>query len=335
MDPQSDVAERAPSRPLRADVARKGPVFVDLSGRRGRLVRHVGVVAGAACLGYSAVLGLGYAGGTSLAPHTLIPGRPVATEAFGREPKHAPEGRSGPSASDERPDAHEYAPTHRQHRRHRYGSGRPESSGAREPDALHPVTTRPRPAPAQPAEPEPHRAAPRHSPARAHAGGRKSTAGHRSGKHRELSPAHPRPAARKPARAPANVSHTPSRKPTAAARPSAEESGHPQDPGRTTGPGHAKSPQQPQTQGAQARKPQSQRPQSQRRQPQRPQSQRPQSHRPQSQRPQTQRPQTRRPQSHQSAQAQTPELPGRSKGPAAGGAEADRPDAPVSEGEES
>ncbi|MBI0301087.1 hypothetical protein JBE04_43285, partial [Streptomyces sp. PRKS01-29] len=171
MDPQSDVAERAPSRPLRADVARKGPVFVDLSGRRGRLVRHVGVVAGAACLGYSAVLGLGYAGGTPFAPQTLIPGHPVATEAFGRAPTHAPEGRSGPSEPRERHDAHAYdgddedAPTHRQHRLERHAAGRPEHRDAREPVALPPITTRPRPAPPRPDPPNAHRAAPRHSPA--------------------------------------------------------------------------------------------------------------------------------------------------------------------------
>ncbi|MFD5392591.1 hypothetical protein ACFWMG_48320, partial [Streptomyces sp. NPDC127074] len=161
MDPQSDVAERAPSRPLRADVARKGPVFVDLSGRRGRFVRHVGVVAGAACLGYSAVLGLGYAGGTPFAPQTLIPGHPVATEAFGRQPKHTPEGGSGPSGSHERRDdayeyeyGYEYAPTHRQHQRHRHDSERSEPRSARQPVALPPITTRPRPAPPQPAPPK-------------------------------------------------------------------------------------------------------------------------------------------------------------------------------------
>ncbi|MGW5693802.1 hypothetical protein ACWEWX_23440, partial [Streptomyces asiaticus] len=150
MDPQSDVAERAPSRPLRADVARKGPVFVDLSGRRGRLVRHVGVIAGAACLGYSAVLGLAYAGGTPFAPQTLIPGHPVSTEALGRGPAHTREGRSGPSDSHERRDAHAYGyeeeygddgdgPTHRQHRRERHGSGRPAHRDAREPVALPPT----------------------------------------------------------------------------------------------------------------------------------------------------------------------------------------------------
>ncbi|MBU3866045.1 hypothetical protein KN815_18775, partial [Streptomyces sp. 4503] len=120
----------------------------------------MGVVAGAACLGYSAVLGLGYAGGTPFAPQTLIPGHPVATEAFGRQPKHTPEGRSGPSGSHERRDdayeygyGYEYAPTHRQHQRHRHDSERSAPRSARQPVALPPITTRPRPAPPQPAPP--------------------------------------------------------------------------------------------------------------------------------------------------------------------------------------
>ncbi|MGO4418943.1 hypothetical protein AB4Z54_09330 [Streptomyces sp. MCAF7] len=58
MDPQSDA----------------GPVFVDLSGRRARLLRHAGVVAGAAVIGYTALLGTGFSGGTAVAPDTLAPG---------------------------------------------------------------------------------------------------------------------------------------------------------------------------------------------------------------------------------------------------------------------
>ncbi|MER8157487.1 hypothetical protein [Streptomyces sp. NPDC094472] len=251
MDPQSDVAERAPSRPLRADVARKGPVFVDLSGRRGRLVRHVGVVAGAACLGYSAVLGLGYAGGTPFAPQTLIPGHPVATEAFGRQPKHTPEGRSGPSESHERRDdtqEYAYAPTHRQHQRHRRDSERPAPRAAREPVALPPITTRPRPAPPQPAPPKAHRAAPRHSPAHPRPGTRESAEGHRAAGHRKHTHAPSHPAAHPPVKHPADASHTLPKKHPATAKPPAKGSGRPQAPGRTTKPGHTKSPQKPQTQ---------------------------------------------------------------------------------------
>ncbi|NUH43977.1 hypothetical protein HUF15_46175 [Streptomyces samsunensis] len=273
MDPQSDVAERAPSRPLRADVARKGPVFVDLSGRRGRLVRHVGVVAGAACLGYSAVLGLGYAGGTPFAPQTLIPGRSVTTEAFGRQPKHTPEGRSGPSGSRERRDTNEYgeydgygygedAPTHRQHRRQRHSSGHPEPLAARQPIALPPVTTRPRPAPPQPDRPkaEAHHAAQRHSSAHPRPSHRESAAGHRSAGHRSTghrtsghTSSHP--AAHPPAKRPVDASHTPAKKHPATAEPPAKGSGHPQAPGRTTKPGHGKSPQKPQSQKPPSHKP--------------------------------------------------------------------------------
>ncbi len=258
MDPQSDVAERAPSRPLRADVARKGPVFVDLSGRRGRLVRHVGVIAGAACLGYSAVLGLAYAGGTPFAPQTLIPGHPVSTEALGRGPAHTREGRSGPSDSHERRDAHAYGyeeeygddgdgPTHRQHRRERHGSGRPAHRDAREPVALPPITTRPRPAPPQPGPPEAPRAAARHSPAHHRPGGPQSTAGHRSGKHHKVGHTPSHPAGHQPGKRPAGASHTPSKQHPAGAEPPAEGSGHPQAPGHTTRPGHG-SPQKPQSQ---------------------------------------------------------------------------------------
>lgn len=239
-------------------------MFVDLSGRRGRLVRHVGVVAGAACLGYSAVLGLGYAGGTPFAPQTLIPGHAVATEAFGRQPKHTPEGRSGPSESQERRDTDKYdgygsgsgyddAPTHRQHRRQRHSSGRPEPLAAQQPIALPPITTRPRPAPPQPDRPkaQAHRAAQRHSSAHPRPSHRESAAGHRPAERRSTghrkpghTPSHP--AAHTPAKRPVDASHTPSKKHPATAEPPAKGSGHPQAPGRTTKPGHAKSPQKPQ-----------------------------------------------------------------------------------------
>ncbi|MFE2188170.1 hypothetical protein [Streptomyces sp. NPDC059455] len=259
MDPQSDVAERAPSRPLRADVARKGPVFVDLSGRRGRVVRHVGVVAGAACLGYSAVLGLAYAGGTPFAPQTLIPGHPVSTEAFDRGPKHTPEGRSGPSESHERRAAHaygyedgygddEYGPTDRQHRRERHASGRPDHRDARQPVALPPITTRPRPAPPQPGPPKAPRAAPRHSPAHHRPGGPDSAAGYRPGKHHKAGHTPSHPAAHPPGKRPTGASHTPSKQHHAGAESPAEGSGHPQAPGHTTRPGHAASPHKPQSQ---------------------------------------------------------------------------------------
>lgn len=69
MDPQSDA----------------GPVFVDLSGRRARLLRHAGVVAGAAVIGYTALLGTGFSGGTAVAPDTLAPG--AVADRAGRDAK--------------------------------------------------------------------------------------------------------------------------------------------------------------------------------------------------------------------------------------------------------
>lgn len=107
MHPQSDVAERAPARLLAADEATAGPVFVDLSGRRARLLRHAGVVAGAAVLGYTALLGAGFSGSTTLAPDTLVPGNGATAEPAvpadrdgkdarrGHHPPHKPSATAG------------------------------------------------------------------------------------------------------------------------------------------------------------------------------------------------------------------------------------------------
>ncbi|MFE2050328.1 hypothetical protein [Streptomyces sp. NPDC059459] len=52
----------------------QGPVFVDGSGRRARLLRRLGLLVGAVCLGYAAVLGLAFMGvGTSVNPSSLLP----------------------------------------------------------------------------------------------------------------------------------------------------------------------------------------------------------------------------------------------------------------------
>ncbi|MFC8871298.1 hypothetical protein ACFUAC_27210 [Streptomyces sp. NPDC057148] len=52
----------------------EGPVFVDNSGRRARLLRRLGLLAGAVCVGYAAVLGLAFMGvGTSVNPSSLLP----------------------------------------------------------------------------------------------------------------------------------------------------------------------------------------------------------------------------------------------------------------------
>ncbi|MFF8776776.1 hypothetical protein ACF07W_05860 [Streptomyces sp. NPDC015140] len=51
-----------------------GPVFVDNSGRRARLLRRLGLLMGAVCVGYAAVLGLAFMGiGTSVNPSSLLP----------------------------------------------------------------------------------------------------------------------------------------------------------------------------------------------------------------------------------------------------------------------
>ncbi|MEU8822538.1 hypothetical protein [Streptomyces sp. NPDC048636] len=130
-------------------------MFVDPSGRRGRLVRHAGVVAGAVCLGYSVVLAVGFAGGTAFAPETLIPGRPIATEAFGRQPESGPE-RTRPE--HRRPSSRREM-THHGPRGHQGG---PDTGGTA-PRAARPVAlgqpvaldesapARPRPASAEPA----------------------------------------------------------------------------------------------------------------------------------------------------------------------------------------
>ncbi|WP_031089754.1 hypothetical protein [Streptomyces sp. NRRL S-15] len=59
---------------------REGPVFVDSSGRRARLLRRAGVLLGTVCVGYAAVLGLAFMGGVSLTPSQLLPfeGGPAA-----------------------------------------------------------------------------------------------------------------------------------------------------------------------------------------------------------------------------------------------------------------
>lgn len=95
MHPQSDVAERAPTRLLAADEAAAGPVFVDLSGRRARLLRHAGVVAGTAVLGYTALLGAGFSGGTTLAPDTPVPGSGATAVPVGPADRDAKGARRG------------------------------------------------------------------------------------------------------------------------------------------------------------------------------------------------------------------------------------------------
>ncbi|RSS06332.1 hypothetical protein EF913_04175 [Streptomyces sp. WAC04189] len=70
------VGERPPRgrRRTRGHGSGEGPVFVDNSGRRARLLRRLGLLLGAVCVGYAAVLGLAFLGiGTSLNPSSLLP----------------------------------------------------------------------------------------------------------------------------------------------------------------------------------------------------------------------------------------------------------------------
>lgn len=51
-----------------------GPVFVDNSGRRARLLRRCGMLLGVVCLGYAVVLGMAFMGwGISASPSELFP----------------------------------------------------------------------------------------------------------------------------------------------------------------------------------------------------------------------------------------------------------------------
>lgn len=52
----------------------EGPVFVDNSGRRSKLLRRVGLLLGTLCVGYAFVLGMAFMGiGTSINPSSLLP----------------------------------------------------------------------------------------------------------------------------------------------------------------------------------------------------------------------------------------------------------------------
>ncbi|OWA15782.1 hypothetical protein B9W64_15000 [Streptomyces sp. CS159] len=61
-------------RRKRGTAPAEGPVFVDSTGRRARLLRRVGLLLGAVCVGYTAVLGLAFMGvGISVNPSSLLP----------------------------------------------------------------------------------------------------------------------------------------------------------------------------------------------------------------------------------------------------------------------
>ncbi|TLS39821.1 hypothetical protein FE633_44910 [Streptomyces montanus] len=61
-------------RDKRGNGSEDGPVFVDNSGRRAKLLRRIGLLLGVVCLGYAVVLGMAFMGwGPSLSPSSLLP----------------------------------------------------------------------------------------------------------------------------------------------------------------------------------------------------------------------------------------------------------------------
>lgn len=70
---ESRAATRGRRR-KRVDDSGEGPVFVDNSGRRSKLLRRIGLLVGVGCLAYAVVLGAAFMGwGTSLTPISLLP----------------------------------------------------------------------------------------------------------------------------------------------------------------------------------------------------------------------------------------------------------------------
>ncbi|MFE9825598.1 hypothetical protein ACFYSH_26280 [Streptomyces sp. NPDC005791] len=102
---------RSAERRRTAERPQEGPVFVDSSGRRARLLRRAGMLVGIVCVGYAAVLGLAFMGGISLSPSQLLPfdGGPAAEAGpgggtrpgYGLPPggTAAPSGAPAPAAS--------------------------------------------------------------------------------------------------------------------------------------------------------------------------------------------------------------------------------------------
>ncbi|MGW0865443.1 hypothetical protein [Streptomyces sp. NPDC002611] len=87
-------------RRKRGNESAEGPVFVDNSGRRARLLRRIGLVLGVVCLGYAAVLGAAFMGwGTSLTPSQLLPfagAGPGGGQPQGGGPQGEAQGGVGP-----------------------------------------------------------------------------------------------------------------------------------------------------------------------------------------------------------------------------------------------
>jgi hypothetical protein len=76
-----------------------GPVFVDSSGRRARLLRRAGILLGVACVGYAVVLGMAFVGwgGSTVTPSRMLPfGLGPGTQAGASQPdRTSPPGGPG------------------------------------------------------------------------------------------------------------------------------------------------------------------------------------------------------------------------------------------------
>ncbi|MGY1500239.1 hypothetical protein ACW4TU_27270 [Streptomyces sp. QTS52] len=125
MHSETDIENRAAGRGRRrksgkgSDGSADGPVFVDNSGRRARLLRRFGTFLGVVCLGYAVVLGMAFMGwGTSLTPSSLLPfggGGPGGNQGpgsnqqpqggFGAAPSGAPTGTPPTGVATGRPPA--------------------------------------------------------------------------------------------------------------------------------------------------------------------------------------------------------------------------------------
>lgn len=93
IDKQADVRGR---RRRRGKGSAEGPVFVDNSGRRSKLLRRLGLLVGVACLGYAVVLGMAFMGiGTSLTPSELLPFANGQGGPGGAGPGNLPQGGVG------------------------------------------------------------------------------------------------------------------------------------------------------------------------------------------------------------------------------------------------
>ncbi|MFS8204887.1 hypothetical protein ACLVWQ_40215 [Streptomyces sp. CWNU-52B] len=77
MHPEPAIESRAAARGRRrkrGNGSEDGPVFVDNSGRRAKLLRRIGTLLGVVCIGYAVVLGMAFMGwGPSLTPSSLLP----------------------------------------------------------------------------------------------------------------------------------------------------------------------------------------------------------------------------------------------------------------------